>query len=88
MHPFKLYPGPTIPTLPVVAWPWPSEYDLYIIGAVTKNEHFAQRNLLEPSGTFQNLPEPYGTLYVMVFGWFTWFFKVVSWFFMVFGWFD
>ena len=26
--------------------------DLYIIGAVTKNEHFAQRNLLEPSGTF------------------------------------
>ena len=23
----------------------------------------------------------------MVFGWFPWFFKVVSWFFMVFGWF-
>ena len=23
----------------------------------------------------------------MVFGWFIWFFKVVSWFFMVFGWF-
>ena len=26
--------------------------DLYIIGAVTKNEHFGQRNLLEPSGIF------------------------------------
>ena len=30
--------------------------NLYIIGAVclsvTKNDHFAQRNLLEPSGTF------------------------------------
>ena len=24
----------------------------------------------------------------MVFGWFPWFFKVVSWFFMVFGWFS
>ena len=23
----------------------------------------------------------------MVFGWFPWFFKVVSWFFTVFGWF-
>ena len=23
----------------------------------------------------------------MIFGWFPWFFKVVSWFFMVFGWF-
>ena len=23
----------------------------------------------------------------MVFGWFPWFFKVISWFFMVFGWF-
>ena len=23
----------------------------------------------------------------MVFGWFPWFFKMVSWFFMVFGWF-
>ena len=24
---------------------------------------------------------------IIVFGWFPWFFKVVSWFFMVFGWF-
>jgi len=24
----------------------------------------------------------------MVFGWFPWFFKVVSWFFIVFGWFQ
>ena len=26
-------------------------------------------------------------LVFMVFGWFPWFFKVVSWFFMIFGWF-
>ena len=35
---------------------------LYILGrlclSVTKNDHFAQRNLLEPSGTFRSLPEP------------------------------
>ena len=28
-----------------------------------------------------------GLWFIMIFGWFPWFFKVVSWFFMVFAWF-
>ena len=47
---------------------------IYILWcSVTKNEHFLKRPVCQ--GGF------------MVFGWFPWFFKVVSWFFMVFGWF-